>query len=1164
MASRMKRQTSVQDKIWNFNVSDPTLHPNGFTIYKVTMRVFRMSESDKLTEIIIWKRYNDFKELYKGMINLHKALHRRNPFPVFAKPKLFGRFEETVIEERRKSAIDLLVFIGSQPHLYNSKIFEEFLKGGKVKEGVSGKVLKPSKLDIMQSVNPQNNKKKETEPIQPVKHPPDDENSNGNSSQQENGDTDESLEGVWNFPRVPDNISLNSFDDTDDSEAIDAESILSTSLPELDITSFDPLKSDDLGPPTPGLKTSSSWLFAAMDTCAGIDETEEYSKVPLQQDDEDDQPPSLNLDRSDFTQSLPDPSSELDTYTNTSTEPDLSDFDPLKPRTLSSVECGKGDLELSWHSRTSSSSSRTSSVTSSPRHGSKRSPSHRFRSGTNESVSTMDLGGKEDYIYCAADQICLAQECEASSKFELAFSYYKSGVGILLQGVQTDKNKARRDAVRRKTAQYLMKAEDLYNRHLANDTVDEKRWLTADNMLSPSGDLDPTLNLIKAPISEMKNLKVLGTIDKVLLVMDKTSDETYVIKTIHKSSVCSKFYRTIMPLSCPYMVHLHKFYETENTVYLILQHATGGKLWNYIGEYLQYNKSNSSMNVDNIPSPSTNVYSGFNTYTNSAKEKDKVEVENDQIKNVPSDDILGDGPEFDNESSPKQFEENKLSDNISDISDMSDDRTDNNGSDKPDLNRIESMSSEEIIDFNEASKMSEQQEDVFQELLLNSNQTNLENFSINSIESNEGRPRVDSIISDNINIESIPEESEISPTHQLYSHTEEDIVHQPPINNCDQPVNCDSIFNGQQINEKDNSDPVVLHRSVSGSSGVDEEAEAIVQNAKDLLRTVERTLSQTDTEVNKCIYPDSVENKNLSPDKDQLNDSCDTLTDHNEVSIYDVNRSFSDTNSDNESKPCESESKNRSGTVKSSSSDTLSDKTESKKNSRSSTLTDQSRSKPHKLSRMNSKELSRSASFEHELKSPNLTRQRTLSDVFRQLDLAMSSPEQVRLPETCIRQWIAEIVIAVSRLHAEGLICRDLRPDNILLGENGHILLSYFCQISLTDRILNQEADDQFYVAPEVNGIGNYTEVCDWWSVGTLLYELVMCRSLKSSHPGGITPHTQLYLPNTASAEAHGLLHQLLCYNPKERLGSGINGSEDIKAHPFFSGINWNQLEKLT
>ena len=101
------------------------------------------------------------------------------------------------------------------------------------------------------------------------------------------------------------------------------------------------------------------------------------------------------------------------------------------------MECGKGDLDLSWRSRTSSSSSRASSSTSSPRHVAKRSPSHRFRSGTNDSVSTMDLGGKEDYIYCAANQICLAQECEASSKFELAFSYYKCGVGILLKGVQS-------------------------------------------------------------------------------------------------------------------------------------------------------------------------------------------------------------------------------------------------------------------------------------------------------------------------------------------------------------------------------------------------------------------------------------------------------------------------------------------------------------------------------------------------------------------------------------------------------------------------------------------------------------------------------------------------------------------------------------------------------
>lgn len=100
----------------------------------------------------------------------------------------------------------------------------------------------------------------------------------------------------------------------------------------------------------------------------------------------------------------------------------------------------------------------------------------KLRSPTMTSVSTMDLGGKEDYIYLAASQICLAQNSEASGHYQQAFNHYKIGVGILLQGVQGDVNKARRDAVRRKTAQYLMKAEDLYNRHLATENLDERRW----------------------------------------------------------------------------------------------------------------------------------------------------------------------------------------------------------------------------------------------------------------------------------------------------------------------------------------------------------------------------------------------------------------------------------------------------------------------------------------------------------------------------------------------------------------------------------------------------------------------------------------------------------------------------------------------------------------
>lgn len=401
------------------------------------------------------------------------------------------------------------------------------------------------------------------------------------------------------------------------------------------------------------------------------------------------------------------------------------------------------------------------------------------------------------------------------------------------------------------------------------------------------------------------------------------------------------------------MVNLHKFYETDNAIFLLLQHAMGGKLWNYIGEYLHYNKGTSGTNIDDVPVLSSNVYSGCHM---SSKDSIKQQPEHpDTVHKM--DDIFG----------QNDFEDNKLPDTISDVSDISDEKND-----KPDYNRITSLSSEENTESNDVHDFLEQKDnDVFQEILL-SNQTTLENFSINSIESYESRPRVDSVISDNIG--SIPEEVETC------WHDNQTDVPPPAIDNV----------------QPDSGDP---------------EAEAIVQNAKDLLKTVERTLSQTDSEVNKCIYPDKV-----STNQTDNNHGSNS----EEVSIYDINRSFSDSNSDNEIKN-NVKTKSRTSTVQSSSSETISG---SKKSSRASTLTEQVKVNPPKLSRMSSKELSRSASFERELKSPHFSRERSISDVFRQMDLAMSSVDQIKLPDTCIKQWVAEIIIAVSRLHAEGIICR--------------------------------------------------------------------------------------------------------------------------------------------
>ena len=127
---------------------------------------------------------------------------------------------------------------------------------------------------------------------------------------------------------------------------------------------------------------------------------------------------------------------------SSSSSMDMSEFDPLRNRSDSKVEIGKGDLDLSSRGSVRSGSiasqGSVSSVSSKPslQNSPRQSPAHRARSTTAESVSTMDLGTKEDYIYTAANQICLAQNYEANGQYDLAFACYKGGVGILLQGVQ--------------------------------------------------------------------------------------------------------------------------------------------------------------------------------------------------------------------------------------------------------------------------------------------------------------------------------------------------------------------------------------------------------------------------------------------------------------------------------------------------------------------------------------------------------------------------------------------------------------------------------------------------------------------------------------------------------------------------------------------------------
>ncbi|XP_062945852.1 ribosomal protein S6 kinase-like 1 [Cynocephalus volans] len=162
--------------------------------------------------------------------------------------------------------------------------------------------------------------------------------------------------------------------------------------------------------------------------------------------------------------------------------------------------------------------------------------------------------------------------------------------------------------------------------------------------------------------------------------------------------------------------------------------------------------------------------------------------------------------------------------------------------------------------------------------------------------------------------------------------------------------------------------------------------------------------------------------------------------------------------------------------------------------------------------------------------------------------------------EEQVKQWAAEMLVALEALHEQGVLCRDLNPRNLLLDHAGHIRLTYFGQWSEVEPQCCREAVENLYSAPEVGGISELTEACDWWSFGSLLYELLTGMALSQSHPSGIQAHTQLHLPEWLSHPAASLLTELLLFDPTRRLGAGGSGISRLKSHPFFSSIQWSKM----
>lgn len=176
-----------------------------------------------------------------------------------------------------------------------------------------------------------------------------------------------------------------------------------------------------------------------------------------------------------------------------------------------------------------------------------------------------------------------------------------------------------------------------------------------------------------------------------------------------------------------------------------------------------------------------------------------------------------------------------------------------------------------------------------------------------------------------------------------------------------------------------------------------------------------------------------------------------------------------------------------------------------------------------------------------------------MSDSYQQEDEFVQ-----KLPESVLKQWTCELIVAVNSLHSANIICGDLNLDNLLLGPEGHLMLTYFFQKTRDEFQqlcrLNPAAVKCLYVAFDFP----ITKSSDWYSVGVIIYEIYTRERFYRNHPGGIFRFNEIQYtnPDELSEDLKDLLHQLIIEKSEKRMKF-----EDLICHPFFADVDWSSIE---
>jgi serine/threonine protein kinase len=160
-----------------------------------------------------------------------------------------------------------------------------------------------------------------------------------------------------------------------------------------------------------------------------------------------------------------------------------------------------------------------------------------------------------------------------------------------------------------------------------------------------------------------------------------------------------------------------------------------------------------------------------------------------------------------------------------------------------------------------------------------------------------------------------------------------------------------------------------------------------------------------------------------------------------------------------------------------------------------------------------------------------------------------------RVPLSDARIYIAELGLALSALHRQGIVYRDLKPDNVLIGADGHLKLADFgLAKDLAGSTTSSFCGTVDYIAPEIIQGRQYSYAVDWWALGVVAYELIFGESPffdpnREKMLARIV-NTRPNFPRDADSRTVDFLQKLLIKDPAHRFGF-----DGLKGHRFFDGL---------